>query len=118
MSTATSLTVRSLLHSALVRSGLSGRSRAVKGLSAAAKAFAVAGLAHDAKDAIVLWVLPTDHDLYEAVRRGLPGTSMPAWEGLLTPEQIWNVVHYIKTFSPGFVKFPPEQQLVIGKPVA
>jgi cbb3-type cytochrome c oxidase subunit III len=62
--------------------------------------------------------LPTDHDLYEAVRRGLPGTSMPAWEGLLTPEQIWNVVHYIKTFSPDFGKFPPEQQLVIGKPVA
>jgi transcription-repair coupling factor (superfamily II helicase) len=67
MSTATSLSVRSLLNSALVRSGLSGRPRAVKGLTAAAKAFAVAGLAHDAKDAIVLWVLPTDHDLEDAI---------------------------------------------------
>jgi len=59
--------------------------------------------------------LPTDHDLYEAVRRGLPGTSMPAWEGLLSEQEIWNVVHYVKTFSSDFEKFPPEQQLVIGK---
>ena len=66
MSTATSLSVRSLLNSALVRSGLSGRPRAVRGLTPAAKAFAVAGLAHDANDAIVLWVLPTDHDLEDA----------------------------------------------------
>jgi DMSO reductase family type II enzyme heme b subunit len=61
--------------------------------------------------------LPTDHDLYEAVRLGLPGTSMPAWEGLLSEDQIWQVVHYIKTFSEDFEHFPPEEQLVIGEPI-
>ena len=66
MSTATSLSVRSLLSGALAKSGLSARPRAVRGLTASAKAFAVAGLAHDAGDAIVLWVLPTDHDLEDA----------------------------------------------------
>ena len=58
--------------------------------------------------------LPTDQDVFDAIRRGLPGTSMPAWEGLLTVDQIWAVTHYIKTFSEDFAKFPPEEQLVIG----
>jgi transcription-repair coupling factor (superfamily II helicase) len=66
MSTATSLSVRSLLSGALAKSGLSARPRAVTGLTAAAKAFAVAGLAHEVRDSIVLWILPSDYDLEDA----------------------------------------------------
>ncbi|HEX6464896.1 MAG TPA: CarD family transcriptional regulator, partial [Vicinamibacterales bacterium] len=59
-STSTSLTLRALLKTAVVRLGLGVRGRAVSGLTAAAKGlFAAAGAAHGA----VLLVVPTDADV-------------------------------------------------------
>jgi mono/diheme cytochrome c family protein len=43
--------------------------------------------------------LPSDADLEETIRRGRPGTGMPAWDGL-SAEDLHAVIQYIKTFSP------------------
>jgi mono/diheme cytochrome c family protein len=42
---------------------------------------------------------PTDEDLARSVDRGLPGTSMPAWKGLLSVGEREAVIAYIKDFS-------------------
>jgi mono/diheme cytochrome c family protein len=41
--------------------------------------------------------LPTDEDLFETVTNGLPGSAMPAWDGILTEEQRRAVVAFVKT---------------------
>lgn len=46
--------------------------------------------------------LPTDDDLFRVISRGLNGTGMPPWQYLLTDEERWALVDYIKTFSPKF----------------
>jgi len=58
--------------------------------------------------------LPTDEDLFRIVANGMPGSSMPTWRGLLTDAQIWQLVDYIKSFSPDFVDYPPEKQFLLG----
>jgi cytochrome c oxidase cbb3-type subunit 2 len=45
---------------------------------------------------------PTDQDLIRVVEKGVPSTTMPAWEGLLAERQISDVVAYIKSFSASF----------------
>ncbi|MEE9608691.1 MAG: cytochrome c, partial [Myxococcota bacterium] len=54
--------------------------------------------------------LPTDEDLVRIVGNGMPGTSMPAWRGLLSDAQIWQLVDYIKNFSEDFADYPAEEQ--------
>ena len=51
--------------------------------------------------------LPTDEDLFQAIARGLPGTTMPGWEGLLSEEEIRAVAEYIKGFSQRFSRETP-----------
>lgn len=48
--------------------------------------------------------LPTPADLARTIRVGLPGTSMPAWQGLLDDRAIADVVTYIQTLSPLFAE--------------
>ena len=43
--------------------------------------------------------VPTDADLFRIVSEGVPGTSMPAWERLLSARQRHALVQYIKTFA-------------------
>jgi DMSO reductase family type II enzyme heme b subunit len=63
--------------------------------------------------------LPTDQDLFRIIGIGMPGTSMPAWRDLLSDEQIWQLVDYIKSFSLDFADYPAEQQFLLeGKPDA
>ncbi len=57
--------------------------------------------------------LPTDEDLFRIVGNGMPGTSMPAWQGILSDAQIWQLVDYIKGFSEDFADYPAEQQFLI-----
>lgn len=45
--------------------------------------------------------LPIDEDLFRSVSLGLPGTAMPAWRSVLTAEERWQVIAYLKTFSDG-----------------
>ncbi len=63
--------------------------------------------------------LPTDEDLFRIIGKGMPGTSMPAWSGLLSDAEIWQLVDYIETFSEDFADYPAEQQFLIeGLPEA
>ena len=52
--------------------------------------------------------LPTDADLVRTVKRGLFGSAMPAWDGLLPDADIEAVVGYIKTLSPRFAAETPD----------
>ena len=56
--------------------------------------------------------LPVDGDLFRIIQVGMPGTSMPTWEGLLSDEEIWQLVDYLKGFSPDFADYPAEQEFV------
>ena len=63
--------------------------------------------------------LPTDEDLFRTISRGVPGTWMPEWEGLLSEDQRWALIRYIKGFSEFFsfeepdppVRIPPEREV-------
>lgn len=47
-------------------------------------------------------LLPTDDDLFRTISRGANGTGMPPWKYLLTDEERWALVDYVKTFDPRF----------------
>ena len=49
--------------------------------------------------------LPTSDDLIHTIKFGVPRTTMPAWEGLLTEREIESVAAYIMTFSDEFREF-------------
>jgi DMSO reductase family type II enzyme heme b subunit len=51
--------------------------------------------------------LPADEDLFRSIKEGLHGTSMPGWAGFFSDPQIWQLVHYIKTFSAIFTEDKP-----------
>ena len=40
-----------------------------------------------------------DDFLFWRIREGKPGTAMVAWKGILTDEQIWQVVSFIRTLK-------------------
>lgn len=46
--------------------------------------------------------LPTDEDLFRTISRGASGTGMPPWSYLLSDEDRWALVDYVKTFSSRF----------------
>ena len=46
--------------------------------------------------------LPTDVDLFREVSLGVPGTPMPPWKRMLSDNDRWALVEYVKTFSPRF----------------
>ena len=50
--------------------------------------------------------LPTDADLDLVIRRGIPGTGMPPWDGL-PDEDRHAVIQFIKTFSPRWISEVP-----------
>jgi mono/diheme cytochrome c family protein len=41
----------------------------------------------------------SDDFLFWRIREGKPGTSMVAWKGILTDEQIWQVISFIRTLK-------------------
>ena len=43
--------------------------------------------------------LPTDEDILAIIDRGMPGTTMPGWEDLLSNDEREALVQYLKTFS-------------------
>ena len=42
----------------------------------------------------------SDDFLFWCIREGKPGTSMVAWKGILTDEEIWQAVSFIRTLKP------------------
>jgi len=62
--------------------------------------------------------IPTDYDIYRSITKGLTGTTMYAWEKALSDKDRWNLVAYVKTFSPRFKseQIAKEQLLTYHKP--
>ena len=58
--------------------------------------------------------LPTDEDLFKTVSAGLHGTGMPPWRFLLSDQDRWAVVHYVKTFSDRFDEQAPGKPIDLG----
>ena len=46
--------------------------------------------------------LPRNEDLYRTIKKGIPGTAMPAWGDILREETLASLVEYIKYFSDRF----------------
>src|SRR5262249_49272472 len=67
VTTSTSLNLRALLKTALVRSGMDSAAAEVSGLTSAAKAFFVAGAAQAMPRGVVLYIVPSDADIEQAV---------------------------------------------------
>ena len=59
--------------------------------------------------------LPTDQDLFEVISNGMPGSSMPAWKGLLSEDERWSLVAQIKTYFDGFEEASPRIIDLSGK---
>lgn len=47
-------------------------------------------------------LLPSDEDLFRTISRGANGTGMPPWKYLLTDEERWALVDYVKSFDARF----------------
>jgi DMSO reductase family type II enzyme heme b subunit len=56
--------------------------------------------------------LPNDDDLFRMVRDGMPGTAMPGWEDMLSEQDMWDVITYIKSFAE--LEGKPEGQIDYG----
>ncbi len=54
-------------------------------------------------------VLASDDDIYRSICEGLHGSSMPGWCGFFTDDEVWTLVHYIKTFGEIFTEDKPGQ---------
>jgi mono/diheme cytochrome c family protein len=59
--------------------------------------------------------LPLDKDIYRTIMRGVPGSSMPSWQGALSEEEAWSVVQYIKGFSKRFQLEEVKQPIDVTK---
>ena len=46
--------------------------------------------------------LPTTEDIKRSIREGMPYTSMPAWEDILSESEITALAYYLKTFDQAF----------------
>jgi DMSO reductase family type II enzyme heme b subunit len=60
-------------------------------------------------------MMPNDEDIFRMINDGMPDTSMPGWKDILTEQERWDLVAYIKTFA-GF-EGKPSKQLEYGKQV-
>lgn len=51
------------------------------------------------KNLAELQTIASDDYLFWRINEGKPGTSMVAWKGVLTDEQIWQVISFIRTLQ-------------------
>ena len=58
-----------------------------------------------------------DGDLFRMIRDGMPGTAMPGWADILSEQDMWDLIAYLKTFA-GTEEEEPGQQLDYGSQVA
>jgi DMSO reductase family type II enzyme heme b subunit len=59
---------------------------------------------------------PNDDDVFRMIRDGMPGTAMPGWSDILTEQDMWDLVAYVKSFA-GF-DAPPAKQVDYGTQIA
>src|SRR5262249_56138992 len=60
--------------------------------------------------------LPTDADLFRTISRGANGTGMPPWQFLLSEDERWALVDYVKTFSPEFARRSTPEPMKLPDP--
>jgi cytochrome c oxidase cbb3-type subunit 2 len=58
----------------------------------------------------------TDQDLFRTIRRGIPGTPMPTWEGVLSDNDIRSIVKFLRVYMPADRQEDPSIALPIPKP--
>lgn len=58
--------------------------------------------------------LPTDDDLFRVISRGMPGTPMPGWKNILSKDERWQLVRYLKSLSPRFQSEKPDALTIPG----
>ena len=61
--------------------------------------------------------LPNDEDIFRMIRDGMPGTAMPGWSDVLSEQDMWDLVLYLKKFG-GLEEDKPEKQIDYGTEVA
>lgn len=62
-------------------------------------------------------LVPNDADLFRMIRDGMPGTAMPGWDNLLSEQDMWDLIAYIKIFA-GLDEEEPSRQVDYGTQVA
>lgn len=62
-------------------------------------------------------MVPNDEDILRMIRDGMPGTAMPGWDDLLSEQDMWDVIAYIKIFA-GYEEEEPSEQLDYGTQIA
>ncbi len=64
--------------------------------------------------------LPTDEDLFRTISLGIPATAMPEWQSVLSVQERWQVISYIKNFAEDLFEdeaFDPYQSVIeLGTP--
>jgi mono/diheme cytochrome c family protein len=58
--------------------------------------------------------MPTDEDLFRTVSLGIHSTGMPPWSFLLTEQERWALISYVKTFSDKFETQGPGTPVDLG----
>ncbi len=62
-------------------------------------------------------IVPNDDDIFRMIRDGMPGTAMPGWGDMLSDQDMWDLVAYLKVFA-GLEEEKPEAQVDYGTTVA
>jgi DMSO reductase family type II enzyme heme b subunit len=62
-------------------------------------------------------MVPNDDDIFRMINDGMAPTAMPGWGDVLSVQEIWDTVAYIKTFS-GYDEEAPSDQLDYGEQIA
>jgi len=57
-------------------------------------------------------MVPNDDDVYRMIADGMPGTAMPGWSDMLSEQDMWDLVAYVKVFAE--FEEPPETQVDFG----
>jgi DMSO reductase family type II enzyme heme b subunit len=61
-------------------------------------------------------IVSNDEDLFRMINDGMPQTAMPGWGDMLSEQDIWDVIAYLKTFA-GLEEEEPTEQVDYGTQV-
>jgi DMSO reductase family type II enzyme heme b subunit len=59
--------------------------------------------------------VPNDDDIYRMIKDGMPGTAMPGWSDVLSEQDMWDLVAYLKAFAE--IEEAPEGQIDYGSQI-
>ena len=68
------------------------------------------------KSVVFDWDYASDDDIFRMIRDGMPGTAMPEWGDVLSEQDMWDLVIYLKTFA-GIEEEEPGAVIDYGKQI-